>query len=269
MPSRSTRRLRAIAILPIAGYLAYLCCRLLALFVFSGAVRGSLFAGLISRGAAEGMLPVAAAARAFAESPLALGVVSTATALCIAYAIAREQAPARDRPPWRIAILLLALAAGALALDRRYGVTPLADLLPAPAPAGQRGVAEPMTLAQIVYYTGASPRVVTTGTLTYQPRMRRFELVDGEGTVPPVQLSVYDRPTLFGTSFDEMRGFGAQSADARPRLYRELAPHLGRRVQVIGSASNAAIHAHVSEVTAAESAQPGTPAIAGPSDARR
>lgn len=253
------RWLKASALRVAGAYAAFVAIEVLFLLAFGASFVGGLLLRSFFGLEAEPFLPIASLFQRLGNSDLFVSLAAVGSTEWVL----RMGSGAVDRALARAPLGVVPLALSAVVsiagfVDARYGVSPLAKWLPAPPAEGHELASGQMALADVVHFTGHARRIETVGVLAYQAGLRRFVLEDPEGRVPSVKLDLYERRKLFSISFAELRSAGDASR-ALPDLHARVAPWLGMRVQVAGSATNAAIRAHVSDVRLAAALQDAEP----------
>lgn len=249
------RRMKKAGILIAGSYVTFLTFSVLVLVVFVALFTG----GLVLRGLigleVEPLLPIASLVLQLDSSAWYLGIPAVASVACALWIASDAVDRMLDRIPLPVVILALSAVLTITGfVDAWYGISPAAKWLPPPPAEGHELAPETMTLEEIVYFTNVSPRVTTMGILACSDTMRRCTLEDPTRQIPPVKVGFYVRRNLAHSSFAEMRSIGRGSADP-PETDALVAPFLGKHVQVTGSASNAAIRAHVSDLRLAASSE--------------
>ena len=227
--------------------LFYLACagfRLLALgLVAFGILTGVLAQSVGGRHLGEWFAALGYYAGAARDSIAAMLVVAGLGVAVIAYRT-RHRLPAQGPARGWVTLVLAAACALTAVADWRYGVTPLAELLPRGAsPLATTPPALVLTVHDFMSLRDAQVGVLAevTGVLDYHERMHRFALRD-----PDRRESINVMFHRGGRSpFDE--GFGPPGP---PKYYAEVARYVGRPVRVKGQVLRSQVDVDIRDIVA-------------------
>ena len=148
-----------------------------------------------------------------------------------------------QKPGGSLAVAVPLLFAAALGADLYYGITPLSEIdLREPRYNAQNvRIDHRFSVENIMHLPDrlSGVRAEVEGTLTYEPRMKRFQLASTADNGFSVHVFFFKGRR---TAFSEIR------TDDKPRYYELVAALIGRKVKIIGTCVNGQIDADVADV---------------------
>ena len=176
-------------------------------------------------------------------------LVAAGAVVTLAGMRARGAPPAPARRRFVTTAILAVAFTAALALDLRYGITPLNDLRPVTAATRSTEPVLTLSVEDVRMLRGfpSGALAEVEGVLEYSTALHRFHLVDPDRGGVYIQAH-FQRAG--GSSFDESFG-GA----ARPRYYDRVEPFIGKRVKVVGRCYSGSISADLADIALAGAAK--------------
>jgi hypothetical protein len=148
-----------------------------------------------------------------------------------------------QKPGGHLVAAVALVFAAAISADLYYGITPLSEInLREPRYNAQNArIEHRLSVENIMHLPDrlSGVRAEVEGTLTYEPRMKRFELASAANNGFSVQVFFFKGRR---TAFSEIR------TDGKPRYYEMVAGLIGRKVKIIGTCVNGQIDADVANV---------------------